>query len=803
MPPETQATVLIAVHVAVAVAALVLFLLLSRRSTRRTSTTVPPSGEFDYIVVGGGLAGSVLAARLSEDASKRVLVVEAGESSPDSIFIRISGAILKLFRNPAFDWCWQTVAEAGCLGRRVFLCRGKLLGGSTCLNAQLTFRGAPRDYGWGDGWSADELAATFGSIELRRKEPMASCGMHVQLPNYQHELSRRFLGACGPEIHPDLAPRSSFNDWGDRYDGGAGSGYGRFELSQRDGTRWTAASSYLAVAAARPNVTVLTGHTVARVTLNTLERRKVGKAAGRDLVATGVELRDNTRTARRARNQAADAAVRHAVDSGEADWKQLRELLDFADQSRIGADQFTGEVAAIIAAATKLIDNHRAILRDATDPEPRTQLDVPRLDAATMAVDADAALREVTQRLIARLPSCQGGRVLREQAADAAAALALARYLDARLQSTPGQEPGRAPDLGEAAAAELRTELRAIVAAAPSAAAVGGGGGGGGGDTTIRLAAGGEVVLAAGALASPQLLMLSGIGDEATLRAAGVRCRLSLPAVGEGLQDHGAVTVAYECSIADGMSEIKPWMPYLNVLSPLALLKWATRGAGILATTFCDHGAFLRSRPAVELPDVQLRFVPGIGPDPDGVKAYELLGKGVQHPRYGYTLQVINCRPKAVGSVRIASADAMVAPEVRCNYLGRREDVAAIVRGVAVARSLARAGPLGEVSLKEVYPGEEVRSDEEVEAYIRRTLHSANGLSGGCCIGRVVDDELRVHGVAGLRVADTSVMPRIVGSQLALPTTAIAERGAFFIAAAARSRKRPAASPPRRRASGF
>ena len=112
LPPETQATVLIAVHVAVAVAALVLFLLLSRRSKRRTSTTVPPSGEFDYIVVGGGLAGSVLAARLSEDASKRVLVVEAGESSPDSIFIRISGAILKLFRNPAFDWCWQTVAEA-------------------------------------------------------------------------------------------------------------------------------------------------------------------------------------------------------------------------------------------------------------------------------------------------------------------------------------------------------------------------------------------------------------------------------------------------------------------------------------------------------------------------------------------------------------------------------------------------------------------------------------------------------------------------------------------------------------------
>ena len=279
-----------AVHVAVAVAALVLFLLLSRRSKRHTSTTVPPSGEFDYIVVGGGLAGSVLAARLSEDASKRVLVVEAGDSSPDSIFIRISGAILKLFRNPAFDWCWQTVAEAGCLGRRVFLCRGKLLGGSTCLNAQLTF--AVR--------RATTAGATAGrptswrrvnSIELRRKEPMASCGMHVQLPNYQHELSRRFLGACGPVFTRTSrrAPASTTGATGTTVAPAAATAA---SSSLSATARWTAASSYLAVAAARPSVTVLTGHTVARVTLDTLERRKVGKAAGRD------PRRDGRRAAR-------------------------------------------------------------------------------------------------------------------------------------------------------------------------------------------------------------------------------------------------------------------------------------------------------------------------------------------------------------------------------------------------------------------------------------------------------------------------------------------------------------------------
>ena len=97
---------------------------------------------------------------------------------------------------------------------------------------------------------------------------------------------------------------------------------------------------------------------------------------------------------------------------------------------------------------------------------------------------------------------------------------------------------------------------------------------------------------------------------------------------------------------------------------------------------------------------------------------------------------MINCRPKAVGSVRLVSADPAVAPAIRCNYLGRREDLSAIAKGIATARKLAGTGPLAEVSGKEVFPGEHVRSEAEVEAYIRGTVHSANGLSGGCCIGQ-------------------------------------------------------------------
>jgi choline dehydrogenase-like flavoprotein len=298
----------------------------------------------------------------------------------------------------------------------------------------------------------------------------------------------------------------------------------------------------------------------------------------------------------------------------------------------------------------------------------------------------------------------------------------------------------------------------------------------------VRLAPGGEVLLSAGALNSPQLLQLSGIGQPSVLRAAGVEVSVPLAAVGEDVQDHPAVTVAYESRVRDGMAEIKPFMPWLNVLSPHALYKWAVEGSGILSTTFCDHGAFVRSCPSnLASPDVQLRFVPGIGPSADGVKSYELLGRGIQHPAYGFTIQVIGCRPRSVGSVKIVSPDPSVAPEVRCNYLERREDLDSLRSGVALARKLSRSGDLADVSTAEVYPGPGVQEAAALDEYIRQTLHSANGLSGGCCIGKVVDQQLKVKGVQGLRVADASVMPTIPGGQLALPTAMVAERAASMI----------------------
>ena len=589
------------------------------------------------------------------------------------------------------------------------------------------------------------------------------------------------------------------------------------------GTRWTAANSYLAAAASRPNLHVVTGHAVARVTLESGE-------GGRP-IASGVELRDSTPACAAARRAAARGRVAQVVRTNAGRWTALAERVASSQRVAKGAGR-----GAQLAAAQKLIDNHVRVLHDTTDPEPFTQQDLPRV-ASQLAHAVDDALLAVAEALLdsegwsasgrrpkrgashshlvydpQRLAKALGGGGGRPSAEKVSVWLSTAALLAGRLQSSSTQQEGRAPDMDPAAAAAMCAALHSLEtlaarhAPSPADQAAAAAAASGGSARRVRLAAGGEVLLAAGALGSPQLLQLSGIGPAETLEAAGVPVRVPLPSVGEGLQDHPAVTVAYESCIRDGMAEIKPWMPYLDVISPLALWRWAVRGGGILATTFCDHGAFVRSDPSdrsAALPDVQLRFVPGIGPAADGVRSYELLGKGVQHANYGYTLQVINCRPHSRGSVRITSSDPAVAPQVRCNYLASEADLRALTRGVALARRLAKSGALHEVSGAEVYPGPDAPDGAPLEEYIRQTLHSANGLSGGCCIGSVVDEQLRVKGVGGLRVADASVMPRIPGGQLTLPTTMIAERAARMVRDAAagavsKSPQRASRSPARR-----
>jgi len=651
-----------AIWLLLATAALVLLLRLRRRP-RSTLPAAPPDG-FDYIIVGGGAAGAVLAARLSEDPSKSVLLLEAGTASPRHPFVRIPVGLLRLFANRAFDWCFRTKVEPK-LGREVFLCRGKMLGGSTCLNAQLALRGSRSDYDeWKlPGWTAADLEATFEAVTRRDSETMAECGMHVQLPGYQHDLSRRFLASCvtaaaeppGTEatrrMCAQLRPVSDFNEeaWSEaRRTGGKcrGEGSGRFELAQRRGERWTSAASYLAAAAGRPNLHQCTGVLVARVQL-------------------GAATPSST--------PSSSSSSRHAQPHR---------------RSRSPAAPRTGH-------------------KPATRPSPQ-----------------------------------------------------------------PSTKP-----------AALRAE--GVVVVVDSAA----GGSGEGGETLVPLAAGGEVLLCAGALGSPHVLQLSGVGDAAALRGAGIEPRHQLPGVGERLQDHAAVVVACRTrERRDITHDIRPLLPLSRAVSPLALARWLLRGTGPLATSGCDHGAFVRTAAALAQPDLQVRFVPGLGPHPDGVKAYELLGRGVVPSSGGFTVQLITARPaSAAGRVAAASADPRQPPQISCGYLDADEDRATLRRGVALARALCATRPLADVVAAEAYPGAHVVGDAAVDRYIDETLHSANGLAGTCKMGAddderaVVDTTLRVRGIGGLRVCDASVLPKIVGGQLALPTLVVAERAAAMI----------------------
>ena len=376
----------------------------------------------------------------------------------------------------------------------------------------------------------------------------------------------------------------------------------------------------------------------------------------------------------------------------------------------------------------------------------------------------------------------------------------------ARLQCSEREEAGRTPDMSIGASMALREVVKEIVKEIVGEVDRKDGGTLSGADSsqrgsadpsgltsseashlptrTIPLVQGGEVLLTAGAIGSPQLLMLSGIGDPQVLAAAGIDCVHALPGVGLGLQDQPAVTVACHSSpeVSDLVSMLYPYRPWSKLISLARVAEWFLHGTGPLTTSGCDHGAFVRTAPDLALPDVQLRFVPGMGPAADGVKSYELIGKGVNPPSPGgFTFQVIACRPRSLGSIRITCTDPVVAPQISCNYLSNPEDEKSLLRGIRLARQLSQAGTLGAVHSGEVFPGASVQTDEELLEYVRQTLHSANGLSGGCCLGRVVDGELNVLGVQGLRVADASVMPSTPGAQLALPTLMVAERAARMI----------------------
>ncbi|MES2936980.1 MAG: choline dehydrogenase [Pseudomonadota bacterium] len=526
--------------------------------------------EVDYIVVGGGSAGCVLAARLSEDPSVRVALLEAGP--PDSsVLIHCPAGLALMARNGSANWGFQTVPQPGLNGRRGYQPRGKVLGGSSSVNAMIYTRGHRADYDhWAAegnaGWGWDEVLPYFRRAEHNERGADAFHGtggplnvMDLRSPSRFGEL---FVEAGKQAGHP---VNRDFN-------GAEQEGVGPYQVTHKNGERYSAAKAYLTPNLGRANLLVHTGAQATRVLVDGHHR------------AIGVEYRQG----------------------GEA--KQLR-----------------------------------------------------------------------------------------------------ARR---------------------------------------------------------------EVILSAGALLSPQLLMLSGIGPADHLREHGIAVVHDLPGVGAQLHDHiDVVQVVDAPHLKDlfGLSGAGLWRALQGIF------EWRSRRSGLLTTNFAEAGGFIRSDASEPIPDLQLHFV---------------IGKLVNHGRstvfgHGYSCHVCLLRPQSRGSVRLASADPFAAPRIDPNFLAEHGDVERLVRGFRRMRELLSQPALASLGGRELANSAAAQSDEQIERFVRDNADTIYHPVGSCRMGNsatdVVDAQLRVRGIEGLRVVDASIMPRIVGGNTNAPTIMIGEKAADMI----------------------
>ncbi|MDH4126696.1 MAG: choline dehydrogenase [Gammaproteobacteria bacterium] len=279
-----------------------------------------------------------------------------------------------------------------------------------------------------------------------------------------------------------------------------------------------------------------------------------------------------------------------------------------------------------------------------------------------------------------------------------------------------------------------------------------------------------DTILAGGPINSPQLLLLSGIGPGDQLRALGIAVNHELPGVGQNLQDHLEVTVQMEC-----LQPVSIYR-YYNLLGKAYVgARWLFTRTGIGATNQFEAGGFIRSRVGVPYPDLQYHFFP---------MAVRYDGKSPNNS-HGFQAHIGPMRSKSTGAVTLRTANPADAPRIQFNYMQREEDWQEFRAGIRLTREVLAQEALKPYAGRELSPGPEVQSDAEIDAWLKRSVESSYHPCGTCRMGSdamsVVDAECRVHGLEGLRVVDSSIMPSIVSGNLNAPTIMLAEKAADLV----------------------
>ncbi len=282
-----------------------------------------------------------------------------------------------------------------------------------------------------------------------------------------------------------------------------------------------------------------------------------------------------------------------------------------------------------------------------------------------------------------------------------------------------------------------------------------------------------EVIVAAGAINSPQLLKLSGVGPAAELAALGIHVVCNRPGVGENLQDHAEFYFQVACR--------EPITLY-SVMNPFSKaligMRWLMFKNGLGATNHCESGGFIRSRAGIRHPDIQYHFLP---------MAVVTYNKSAQAKEHGFQAHVGPMQSKSRGWVRLASADPAAAPRVQFNYMSHEDDWVDMRACVRLTREIFAQPAFKPYYAREISPGPGVSTDADIDAFVKGSMQSGYHPSCSCRMGAagdplaVVDPETRVIGVEALRVIDASIMPSITNGNLNAPTIMIAEKAADLL----------------------